>query len=535
MHPAPRRATTLRAGALASAWLVAAGWWLPGGATGAQTHDVLIRQGRVLDGSGNPWRALDLAIDGDRIVAIGDLAGASARLEIDAGGLYVAPGFIDVHSHAAPALATSELSGAVPLLAQGITTVVVNPDGGGPTDLATQREQLLAEGLGVNVALMVPHSAVRAAILGMEDRTPSGAELESMRALVRAGMEAGAFGLSSGPFYAPGSYSQTAELIELARVAAAGGGVYASHIRDEADYSIGVVAAVDEVIRIAEEAGLPGIVTHVKVLGPRVWGFANALVQRIERARALGVEVYADQYPYEASGTGIVGALIPRWAQVDGREALLRRLAEPAERTRVRAEVLENLDRRGGAERLLFGRYAPEPSIEGRTLASVAEERGVHPADLVLELLDGGDAGLISFNMTEQDIATFMRQPWTMTGSDGDLTTPGTGHPHPRWYGTFPRKIRRYVLEKGVIGLEDAVRSMTSLSAGVLGMADRGWLREGAAADVVVFDLDDLRDVATYEDPHRLSEGMVWVLVNGQAAVAKGEVTGALAGRVLRR
>ncbi|HVS15837.1 MAG TPA: amidohydrolase family protein [Thermoanaerobaculia bacterium] len=519
-----------RAAALGAAWL-----WIAAAALSAQAYDVLIRAGRLLDGSGNPWRASDLAIDGDRIVAMGDLADATGRLEIPAGGLYVAPGFIDVHSHAAPGLASSELSGAVPLLAQGVTVVVVNPDGGGPIDLARQREQLLAEGLGVNVALLVPHAAVREAVLGMEDRAPDRAELERMRALVGAGMEAGAFGLSSGLFYAPGSYARTAELVELARVAAASGGVYTSHIRDEADYTVGVVAAVDEVIRIAEEAGLPGIVTHVKVLGPRVWGFSGALVLRVEQARARGVEVYADQYPYDASGTSIAGALIPRWVQVGGREALLRRLADPAERARVRAEVIESLDRRGGAERLVFGRYPPDPAIEGRSLASVAQERRVHAADLALDLLDGGDASLVSFNMTERDIATFMRQPWTMTSSDGDLSTLGTGHPHPRWYGTFPRKIRKYVLEDGVIGLEDAVRSMTSLAAGVFGLADRGTLRVGALADVVVFDLERLRDVASYEDPHRLSEGVVWVLVNGEVAVAEGKATGVMAGQVLRR
>lgn len=356
-----------------------------------------------------------------------------------------------------------------------------------------------------------------------------------MEELVRSGMAEGAFGLSSGPFYAPGSFASTEELIALARVAAAFGGVYSSHIRDEADYSVGVIAAVEEVIRIAEEADLPGVVTHVKVLGPRVWGLSRTIVELFERARARGVEVYADQYPYEASGTGIVGALVPRWAQEGGQPALLARLRKAEERASIRAGVVDNLDRRGGADRLLFARYPADRSIEGRTLSAIAEERGADPADLALDLLGGGDAGLISFNMTEDDIAVFMRRPWTMTSSDGGLTAPGEGHPHPRWYGTFPRKIRRYALENGVIGLEDAVRSMTSLSAGVFGMRDRGVVRSGAIADLVIFDLERIRDTATYGDPHRLAEGVEWVLVGGEVAVAGGEPTGRLAGRVLSR
>jgi N-acyl-D-aspartate/D-glutamate deacylase len=531
-----------RLAGLLAAWALGATFWALGAAGAAREEfDVLIRGGRVLDGSGNPWRAVDVGVAAGRILAIGDLEGARAKQVIEAGGRMVAPGFIDVHSHAAEALATAELSGAEPLLAQGITTVVVNPDGGGPVDLAAQREQLQANGPSVNVALMVPHGGVREAVLGMADRAPSADELSAMQELVRRGMDEGAFGLSSGPFYAPGSFSDTDELIALARVAGERGGVYASHIRDEADYSVGVVAAVEEVIRVAEEAGLPGIVTHVKVLGPRVWGFSHAIVERIERARARGVEVYADQYPYEASGTGIVGALVPRWAQDGGWPALLARLADAEQRQRIRSGVIDNLDRRGGAERLVFARYAADVSIEGRTLAAVAAERGAHPADLALDLLDGidgkagGDASLISFNMTEDDIVAFMRQPWTMTGSDGGLTSLGSGHPHPRWYGTFPRKIRRYVLDQRVVGLEDAVRSMTSLSAGVFGMEDRGSLRIGAVADVVVFDLGSIRDTATYDAPHRLAVGVEWVLVNGVVAVAAGEVTDRRAGVVLRR
>ncbi|MGH7443836.1 MAG: N-acyl-D-amino-acid deacylase family protein, partial [Longimicrobiales bacterium] len=465
-----------RAGARAGATIIAAALFIGnvGTAAAQQQYDVLLRNARVLDGTGNPWYAADIAITGERIAQIGDLADARAAVVIDASGLFVAPGFIDAHSHAGPGLATPELSAGVPLLMQGITTVFVNPDGGGPVDLVEQRAELLADGLGVNVAQLVPHGSVRGAVLGMADRAPTAAELDSMRALVRAGMEAGAFGLSSGPFYAPGSYSETSELIELSKVAAAYGGAYTSHIRDDADYSIGLVAAVDEVIEVARAAGLPGVVTHIKALGPRVWGFSAALVHRIDRAREQGIEVYADQYPYEASSTSLTASLIPRWAQAGGRDSLAQRLADPVTLARIRADVVDNLDRRGGADRLMFGRHEEEPSIEGRTLAEVAEQRGMHPVDLAIELVRGGGAGVISFNMHESDIRTLMQQPWTMTASDGTLVPMGEGFPHPRAYGTFPRKLRRYALDEHVVGLASAIRSMTSLPANVFRMQDRG-------------------------------------------------------------
>ena len=506
------------------------------GSVGAQpAYDVLIRNGRVLDGSGNPWFYADVAIRGDRIAAVGDLAGAEADTVIDAGGLYVAPGFIDVHSHAGPGLATPELSAAHPLLAQGITTVFINPDGGGAVDLTEQRAGLEKDGLGVNVAPLVPHGSIRREVLGMADRAPTSEEMEAMKALVEAGMEAGAFGLSSGPFYAPGSFAETDELVELAKVAAAHGGVYQSHIRDESSYSVGLVAAVDEVIRVAREGALPGIVTHIKALGPPVWGFSGAVVERIERARADGVEVYADQYPYEASATGLAAALVPRWAEAGGRDSLLLRISDADVRPRLLADMKENLARRGGADRIQFRLYEPDTTVHGKTLAQVAGARGQPPLETALALIEGGDVGIVSFNMTEADVHAFMRQPWTMTSSDGGLVPMGEGVPHPRNYGAFPRKISRYVLEEEVIDLASAIRSMTHLSASVMGLPDRGFLREGAYADVVVFDLEGLRDRATFEAPHQLSEGVVHVFVNGRPAMLDGAFTDVRGGRVLRR
>jgi N-acyl-D-aspartate/D-glutamate deacylase len=525
-----RTATRMRS-LLAGAALLACG-----AAAGAQQpYDLLIRGGRVLDGTGNPWYYADVAIRGDRVVAVGDLKDARASRTIDATGLYVAPGFVDVHSHAGPGLATPQLAGATPLLAEGVTTVMVNPDGGGPSDLARQRATL--EGLrpGINVGLMVPHGAVRGAVLGGRDVKADAAALDRMRALVEGGMRAGAFGLSSGPFYAPGSFASTEELVELAKVAARHGGVYASHIRDESDYSVGLRAAVEEVITVARDARLPGVVTHVKALGPNVWGMAAGLVARIDSAREQGVELFVDQYPYEASSTGLRPALVPRWAEAGGRDSLLARLADPALRTRIVRDMTDNLARRGGAARIQFARYRPDTAIEGRTLAQVASARGRDAVQVALELLAAGDAGIVSFNMDSTDIATFMRQPWTMTASDGDLVAMGEGVPHPRAYGTFPRKIRKYVVEERVVDLASAVRSMTSLPATVFRVADRGVLRAGAFADVVVFDLARLRDRATYERPHQLAEGVVTVLVNGRVALDGGRVTDTRAGRVLAR
>ncbi len=497
------------------------------------TFDIVIRNGRVLDGTGNPWYYADIGIRDGRIEAMGRLDVAEAETVIDASGLYVAPGFIDVHSHAATGLARSDLKSATPILAQGVTTVILNPDGGGPWPLSEQRATYESNGIGVNAALMVGHGTVRREVMGVEDRPPTDDELARMKTMVREGMEAGAFGLSSGLYYAPGSYASTEEVIALAKEVHPMG-VYSSHIRDEGDYSVGLLAAIDEVVRIAEEARIPGIVTHMKALGPDSWGKAVAACLRIERARARGVQVWADQYPYEASGTSITGALVPRWAlageTMPGQPSPLeRRLASSRDRARLREEMLVNLKRRGGAKTLQIARYAPDTSLEGRILAELADERGREAVDVALDLLDHGGAGLISFNMNEDDISHIMRQDFTMTSSDGGLVAIDEGKPHPRYYGTFARKIARYVRERGVVSLPHAIRSMTSLPATVFGIADRGQLRPGAWADIVVFDLEKFQDRATYQDPHQLAEGVTHVLVNGKLTGS-----GVLAGRVLR-
>ena len=369
----------------------------------------------------------------------------------------------------------------------------------------------------------------------MADRAATAAELERMTALARNGMEAGGIGLSSGLYYAPGSYAKTEEVIALAKVVGEMGGVYESHIRDEADYSVGVVAAVQEVIRISEEGHLPGIVAHMKALGPASWGLSMALVEKIKQARDRGVEVYADQYPYDASGTGIVGALIPRWAEVGGTAELLKRIQGP-EHDRLAADIRRNFERRGGPEKLVISRYATNPAFEGQTLAQVSRTLGKPPEETAMELLvkaGGGGASLVSFNMAESDIELIMRQTFTMTCTDGDLVPFGQGKPHPRGNGAFAHKIHVYVNERGTIDLPFAVRSMTSLPAAVFGLKDRGVIRPGAWADVLVFDPAKVRDAATYLEPHQLSEGMEYVLVNGVIEKDGNTWTGKLGGRVV--
>jgi N-acyl-D-amino-acid deacylase len=494
--------------------------------------DILIVNGRILDGTGNPWYRADIGIRGDRIVAVGRLPGARTTTTLDAADRYVTPGFIDVHSHAGPGLLTRELQHGQPLLAQGLTTVFVNPDGGGPVDIGAQRAAYEKQGIGVNVSLFVPHGSIRQQVLAMSDRDPDQAELGRMVDLARQGMEAGAVGLSSGLYYAPGSYSRTAEVVAVAKATAAFGGVYSSHIRDEADYTIGVVAAVEEVITVAEQAGVVGVVSHMKALGPASWGLSKTLVERIEAARTRGVQVFADQYPYEASGTGIVGALMPRSAQVGGRDAMMKRILGEL-RSEIREAVRLNIIRRGGADTLMISRYRVDPSIEGRRLSELAAAAGTTPEEYALQLLEKGDASLVSFNMSEQDIEHIMRQSWTMTCTDGDLVPFGEGKPHPRAYGAFARKIERYVRERGAIGLPHAIRSMTSLPAMVFGLKDRGQIRPGAFADLLIFDPSKVDDAATYQDPHQLARGIDDIILNGRMARRGGRFTATLAGRVV--
>ncbi len=528
--------------------------------------------GRLMSGTSGGADAGGPAIGvrGGRIVSIGALSTAeisAASTVIDVRGLTVSPGFIDVHSHGLETITRAAIRPTAAELAQGVTTIVGNPDGGGPVDLAKQRAQIEADGgVGVNVALLIGHGSVRSAVMGGATRASTPDELAKMIALVKQGVADGAFGLSSGIFYTPGRYAKTDELVALARAA---GGVYTSHIRDEGNYDVGVVASVNEVIAVAEQAHVAGIVSHMKALGPDSWGMSKTLIANIDAARKRGVNVWADQYPYEASSTSLAAAVLPGVTVADARA----RLADPAKAPALLAEAKENIRRRGGPHSIAvasssstYGRsasafgagsstsgqsasgFGAASSTDGRSasgfgagwlngkrLDDIAAATGVTPERAAIDIIVTGGASIVSFNMSEDDIRAIMTQTWTMTSSDGALSLPGEGVPHPRNNGAFARKLGVYVRERQVLPLAQAIRSMTSLPAEVFGFTDRGVLRVGAIADIAIFDPAAVIDRATYENPHQLATGMRAVLVNGQVAWKDGQVTGVRAGQVLRK
>ena len=516
--------------------LLCIGFAYPAGAQ-ANDFDILIKGGVVVDGSGGPRFDADVAIRGDRIIFVGKVpSDATADKVINATGRVVAPGFIDPHSHAAPGIETAELAAAGPILYQGITTVMINPDGGGPADLKPQIDNIKHNEPGVNVVPLIGHNGVRRAVMQIEDRSPTDAEQAAMESLVREAMETGAFGLSTGPFYVPGKYSTTEEIIGLARVAADfPNSFHISHIRDESSYDVGVIGAIEEVIRITRETRLPGVVTHMKMLGPHVWGKSKEAIRVIDAARAEGLEIWADQYPYSASGSGLQPALVPGWAQAGGEEEMIARLENPEHVKEIRPEMAENLERRAGPNAVMIRDYPPEPEYVGKRLDDIAGLREEEPLDTAIEMLKNGGAPIISFNMDEHDLEAIMRQPWTMTSSDGSLITPGERLNHPRAYGAFPRKIKRYVLDSGILTLEQAIHSSSGLTAKVFSIEDRGLIRAGYFADVLVLNLDTLKDHATYQKPEILSEGMDYVIVNGRTAIGAGKLAPDRSGRVLLR
>jgi N-acyl-D-aspartate/D-glutamate deacylase len=511
--------------------LVATAWLFPASLLPAQDSvDVLIRGGSLIDGSGAASRRADVAIRGDRIVFVGDAASrrlAAART-IDASGLTVAPGFIDPHTHTYGDLKSEDAAERTVAgsLVQGVTTVITGNDGGGPIDVGGELKAIEGSGVGPNFALFVGFGTVRNRVLGPSSAAPTAAQLREMRAMVAQGMEGGALGLSTGLYYAPQNYAKTDEVIALAREAASRGGIYDSHMRDESSYTIGLLGSIAETIEIGRAAGLPVHIAHIKALGVDAWGKSDSAVAMIKAARASGLRVTADQYPYTASGTGLGAALLPRWAEAGGRDSLRARASEPATRERLLADMRENLRRRNGPQSLLLTSGRPE--WKGKTLEAIAKARGEEPVVAALFMVLNGGGSVASFNMDEKDIRTFMQQDFVFTGSDGSGG-------HPRKFGAFAKKLREYVLEKRVISLEQMIQRSSSATAAALGIADRGLIREGAFADVIVFDPARVRDRSTYEQPELLAEGVQWVFVNGVAAVDGGKLTDRRAGRGIRR
>ena len=492
----------------------------------AQDLDLIIRGGSLIDGSGSPATTTDIGIKGDRIVFVGNGAGRKAKREIDATGLVVTPGFIDPHTHTSSDLDDPKRSRNDAYLMQGVTTVATGNDGASPTAIGSTLAKWAQQGIGTNAALFIGQGTVRREVMGMSDAKPTAEQLDRMKKLVDTAMKEGAIGISTGLYYAPGSFSSTEEVIELARIAAQHNGIYDTHMRDESSYSIGLLASVRETIRIGEEAHLPVMISHIKALGADVWGQSSDVITVINNSRKAGVKVTASQYPYTASGTSVTAALVPRWAEAGGDGALLRNLNDSSLRPRLSNEMNQNLARRGGPDSLLMT-ASRDKTIVGKTLATIARERNESPVEAATEIIKSGGSDVASFNMKESDIEAFMRQSWVMTCSDGS-------EGHPRKYGTYPRKLRHYVYEKHVIPLEFAIRSSTSLPAETLGVKERGLLKPGYFADVLIFDPKTFNERATYQQPRVLSTGVRYLTVNGQLAIDDGSLTTALAGKALK-
>jgi N-acyl-D-amino-acid deacylase len=512
----------------------------------AEQYDIVITNGRIVDGTGNPWFRGQIGIRGDTIAAISPGLNASAARTIDAKGLIVAPGFIDLHVHAFQG-ATPQPPEPMPVLElptvdnyirQGVTTIIGGPDGFSPIPLGPVLRRVHQAGITPNLGAFVGHGSIRAEVIGLANRPPTPAELDRMREMVRQAMRDGAFGLSTGLFYLPAMFARTEEVIALAHVAGSMGGIHISHIREEAGQ---LVESVAETIRIGEEGGLPTQITHHKTMGKLAWGRTVETLKLVDEARRRGVDVTIDVYPYTASSTLIEAALLPPWAQEGGQPAILQRLRQPETRQRILRETIRLiLEERGGGDphNIQIARCDWRPELAGKRLDEIPVIRGLLPslenaADSALWIVENGGAQGIFHAIDEGDLRRVLAHPASMVASDGGPVVFGRTVPHPRSYGTFARVLGHYVRDVPVVSLEIAVRKMTSLPAQRIRLTDRGILRPGMKADIVIFDPAKVRDEATFENPHQYAAGIATVLVNGRVVCADGKMTGEKPGRIL--
>ncbi len=501
----------------------------------AQQFDYLVLNCRIVDGAGNPWFRADLGIRGGRIVEIGRLAGRGSVRTLDAEDRILAPGFIDVHTHVESGIERNPR--ADNFLLDGVTTLVTGNCGGSRVDLKTWFAQMEGRGLGINLSSLVGHNAVRRDVMGSADRQPTPAEMEAMKGLVEEAMKAGAMGFSTGLLYVPGTYATTEEVVTLAKVAADFGGVYASHIRNQGPR---LGESILEAAEVGRRNRMPVQISHLKVKGKRRWGTIGETLQLIQRLRDEGLEITVDAYPYPRASTNL-GVCLPNWALADGPEGVRKRLHDPETRQRIIAGMRELLDEQGFAD-YSFATVAGfrDPTLEGKTISEINRLRGRQATlddeiETVLEIMEEGGASMIYHYMSQADVDTIFRFPAAAVASDGGVRVPGRGKPHPRSYGTNARVFADYVRDRGVMSLEEAVRRMTSLPAQVFGLGDRGLVRLGAVADLVLFDPQQAQDHATFEEPHQFSTGFDYVWVNGKLAVEAGRLTDTLSGAVIRR
>jgi N-acyl-D-amino-acid deacylase len=494
--------------------------------------DLLLTGGSVIDGSGAPAALADVAIRADRIVAVGTLDDVSAVWTIDCSGLVICPGFIDLHNHSDQQIVAAETRSAVNYLTQGCTTIVTGNCGSGPVDAGVFYDAIDQHGAGPNVAHLLPQGSLRGLVMGSDLREPTDREMQKMLDLAGKAMRDGVWGMSSGLIYVPSSYASTEELVEIARVVSRHGGIYASHIRGEGTTLLG---SIEEALRIGREADIPVHVSHFKSSGRENWGMVRQAAEMIAIERKTsGRRVTADQYPYVASSTSLDATLLPAWARSGGRADLIKRLEDAESGPELRKIVASALALKSDGNDVRIARYSPRREWVGRSLLDIARAAQREPIDVAYDIFRGGGAQIVNFGMSEEDVRYLMTIDWVATASDGRAYLPGADRPHPRSYGTFPRRIGQYAIIDSVIPLEHAIRSASGLPAEILGLTDRGLLKTGQFADITVFDPETFRDAATFDDPHQYSTGVRYVFVNGTAAIHRGQITGALAGKALR-
>lgn len=511
---------------------------MPAGVVAQARYDVILAGGTVIDGTGGPRFRADVAIAGGAVVLVSrePIPADRGRRVVDARGLVIAPGFIDLHAHLEP---LPQMPDAESHVRQGVTLAIGGPDGGGPSPFGEYLVRLREGTLGMNVAFLTGHNTIRRRVMGTANRAPTPTELERMREMVRAAMAEGAFGLSTGLRYVPGFYSGTEEVVALAREAALAGGIYTSHLREE---GVGLFEGVAEALEIGRLARIPVVLTHHKAVGQLMWGKSATTLAMVDSARLAGTDVMIDQYPYTATSTSL-DVLVPPWALANGDSALRRRMGTAVLRDSILRGVAELLETdRGGGDlrRVQFARVDWDPSLNGKTLYDLVVRKGITPttaaaAPVVIDAVLAGGASMVYHVLDEGDVRRIMAHSQTMIASDGRLSAPGPSVPHPRAYGTFPRVLGKYVREDSVLALEVAVRKMTAMPAARLGLADRGCLRQGCVADLAVFDPATVADAGSFSDPHHYPRGIRYVFVNGIPVVDDGRFTSARPGRVLRR